>query len=132
MRKQGWPYNRQDVVRKMTDEATTRSTTSSPPQMGQNMRLFKVYLWDDSTLPNGFREKKIYNVEGFSTHPRTRLVESPDDADIIVWVTVRGNTEAEIPPVNYSNVLLLDYAGMLSFQLIHKKCIFWLWNFSMY
>lgn len=74
----------------------------------------KVHLWDDTTLPNGYREKKLYSLEGFSSHPRTTLVDSPEDADLIAWVTVRGNTEKEVPPANYSNVILLDYAGMYS------------------
>ncbi len=74
--------------------------------------VLKVHLWDDTTLPNGYREKKLYSLEGFSTHPRTTLVDSPEDADIIAWVSVRGNTEKEVPPENYSNVILLDYAGM--------------------
>lgn len=78
----------------------------------------KVHLWDDTTLPNGYREKKLYSLEGFSTHPRTTLVDSPEDADIIAWVSVRGNTEKEIPPKNYPNVVLLDYADGCS---IHQK-----------
>ena len=73
--------------------------------------MLKVHLWDDSTLPNGYREKKLYSVEGFATHPRTTLVDSPEDAYLIVWVSVRGVLEKEIPPANYKNVVLLDYAG---------------------
>ena len=73
-----------------------------------------MHIWDDTTLPMGYREKKLYSVEGFSTHPRTTLVDSAEDADLIAWVSVRGNTEKEIPPTNYSNVVLLDYAGMCS------------------
>ena len=80
-------------------------------------RVFNVHLWDDSTFPHGYREKKLYSVEGFSSHPRTTLVDSPEDADLIVWVSVRSNTEAEIPPANYSNVILLDYAGMYTHTL---------------
>lgn len=81
-------------------------------------RVFNVHLWDDSTFPHGYREKKLYSVEGFSSHPRTTLVDSPEDADLIVWVSVRSNTEAEIPPANYSNVILLDYADGCS---AHQK-----------
>ena len=74
-------------------------------------RVLKIHLWDDSTLPHGYREKKLYSVEGFTNHPRTQLVPSADDADLIVWPTVRGNTEGEVPPSNFSNVVVLDYAG---------------------
>lgn len=84
--------------------AASRSTTSDAG------RIYRVHLWDDSTLPNGFREKELYSTEGFKTHPRTTLVDSPEDADIVVWVSVRGHMEAEIPPSNYSNVVLLDYS----------------------
>jgi len=52
----------------------------------------------------------MLNIEGFSLHPRTNLVDSPEEADIIVWASTRGLTEREIPPSNYSNVVLLDYA----------------------
>ena len=79
-------------------------------------RVLKVHLWDD-TGPGGFREKKIYNPEGFSTHSETTLVDSPDDADLVVWVTVRGNTEEEVPPRYEPNVILLDYAGRCEFFL---------------
>ena len=79
-------------------------------------RVLKVHLWDD-TGPGGFREKKLYNPEGFSTHSETTLVDSPDDADLVVWVTVRGNTEEEVPPRYEPNVILLDYAGRCEFFL---------------
>lgn len=94
------------LVKKIDDlklEATTNSNSNSN-------RLYKVHLWDDTTLPNGFREKMLYSVEGFTANSRTTLVDTPDDADLIVWATVRGNTEKEVPPSNYSNVILLDYA----------------------
>ncbi len=50
------------------------------------------------------------NTEGFSLHPRTFLVDSPAEADIVVWVSTRGKMESEIPPSDYRNVVLLDYA----------------------
>ncbi len=28
----------------------------------------------------------------------------------VVWVSTRANTEAEVPPDHYANVVLLDYA----------------------
>ena len=37
-------------------------------------------------------------------------MDSPEEADIVIWVSTRGYTEAENPPSNYSNVVLLDYA----------------------
>ena len=76
-------------------------------------------MWNDSS-PIGGKREKLYNQEGWSNHPRTQLVDSPNDADLIVWVTTRGNTEAEIPPRNYSNipVVLLDYADGCS---LHQK-----------
>ena len=77
-------------------------------------RVLKVHLWDD-TGPGGFREKKIYNPEGFSTHSETTLVDSPDDADLVVWVTVRGNMQQKVPPRHEPNVILLDYAGRCEF-----------------
>ena len=85
-------------------------------------RIFRVHLWDDST-PYGRREKKFYAKEGFATNPLTTLVDSPEDADIIVWVSVRGHMEKEIPPSNYSNVVLLDYAGTCSYVVIFCCCI---------
>jgi len=72
-------------------------------------RSYNVNLWDDGTYCK-LRETML-NTEGFSLHPRTNLVHSPDDADIIVWVSTRGYTEGEVPPPsNYSNVVLLDYS----------------------
>jgi len=72
-------------------------------------RSYNVNLWDDGTYCK-LREMML-NTEGFSLHPRTTLVHSPDDADIIVWVSTRGMWEREVPPPNnYSNVVLLDYA----------------------
>ena len=54
-----------------------------------------MHLWDDTDGPrNGFREKQLFNPEGFSTHNETTLVDSPCDADLVVWVTVRGRMEA--------------------------------------
>ena len=54
-----------------------------------------MHLWDDTDGPrNGFREKQLFNHEGFSTHNETTLVDSPYDADLVVWVTVRGRMEA--------------------------------------
>jgi hypothetical protein len=93
--------------------SSSRSSSSGANENAKdsNNRVLKVHLWDDSTLPNGYREKMLYSIEGFSTHPRTTLVDSPDDADLIVWVSVRGNTEKEVPPADYKNVILLDYAG---------------------
>lgn len=71
----------------------------------------KIHLWDDTCPEYGRREKQFFNVEGWSTHPRTMLVNRPEEADVVVWVSVRSNTEREVPPRNYSNVVLLDYAG---------------------
>ena len=45
----------------------------------------------------------MFNKEGWSNHPETTLVDKPDDAELIVWVTTRARTELEIPPTNYSN-----------------------------
>ena len=102
----------QEVPREKIDVLPLASSIEGTnAQDSNNNRVLKVHLWDDSTLPNGYREKKLYSVEGFSTHPRTTLVDSPDDADLIVWVSVRGNLEKEIPPADYKNVVLLDYAG---------------------
>lgn len=82
-------------------------------------RVLKVHLWDDTDIPeHGFREKQIYSPEGFSTHHETTLVDSPYDADLVVWVTVRGNTEKEVPPRMEPNVVLLDYADGCS---LHQK-----------
>jgi len=93
------------------------ASSSGSNAQDSNNRVLKVHLWDDSTLPNGYREKKLYSVEGFATHPRTTLVDSPEDADLIVWVSVRGVLEKEIPPANYKNVVLLDYAdGCIAHQ----------------
>jgi len=100
-----------DVLKKkldllVTDVVSISSMSQSTPE---DKHIFKVHLWDDSTS-GGYREKKLYSEEGFATNPRTVLVDSPDDADIIVWTSVRACTECEIPPSNYTNVVLLDYA----------------------
>jgi len=94
------------------------ASRSGTKEQDTNNRVLKVHIWDDTTLPMGYREKKLYSVEGFSTHPRTTLVDSAEDADLIAWVSVRGNTEKEIPPTNYSNVVLLDYADGCN---VHQK-----------
>lgn len=91
-----------ELVKKIDDLKLVATTSSD--------RLYKVHLWDDTTLPHGFREKMLYSVEGFTAYSRTTLVDTPDDADLIVWTTVRGNTEKEVPPSNFSNVVILDYA----------------------
>lgn len=100
-----------ELVKKIDDLKLVATTNSD--------RLYKVHLWDDTTLPNGFREKMLYSVEGFTANSRTTLVDTPDDADLIVWATVRGNTEKEVPPSNYSNVVLLDYAD--GCRPLHQK-----------
>eukprot|EP00985_Skeletonema_marinoi_P006850 scaffold2996_cov122-Skeletonema_marinoi.AAC.1 len=94
------------------------ASRSGTKEQDTNNRVLKVHIWDDTTLPMGYREKKLYSVEGFSTHPRTTLVDSAEDADLIAWVSVRGNTEKEIPPTNHSNVVLLDYADGCN---VHQK-----------
>lgn len=89
-----------------------------PPKLNDDGQvIYKVHLWDDKSRKSdssiyGYREKKLYSKEGFSTHPQTTLVDKPEDADIIVWVTVRGNIKKEIPPRDFHNVLVLDYGGM--------------------
>lgn len=108
------------LVKKFDD--LLASTSNGMPQNNDKDRVYKVHLWDDTTLPMGFREKKLYSVAGFSTNHRTTLVDSPEDADIIVWVSVRGNTEKEVPPSNYNNVVILDYAGMYCMYDIRIFC----------
>ena len=83
-------------------------------------RKYKIHLWNDTSPKPTTNKETMYNQEGWSKHPRTKLVDSPDDADLIVWVTTRGNTEAEIPPRNYPNipVVLLDYSDGCS---LHQK-----------
>ena len=117
MRKQGWPYNKGMKNEHATFRHEIEEVETTPSSSG---KVYKVHLWDDSTLPEGFREKMLYSVEGFTTHPRTALVDKADDADLIAWVTVRGggSMEKEIPPSNYSNVVLLDYADECA---VHQK-----------
>ena len=98
-------------LRLLATDAENSGSTSQPTLKDES--VFKVHLWDDSASPaHGYREKQLYAKEGFATHPRIALVDSPDDADIIVWVTVMSCWDCEIPPKDYINVVVLDYAGM--------------------
>ncbi|EJK73495.1 hypothetical protein THAOC_04878, partial [Thalassiosira oceanica] len=101
----------QDLQREMKDLKAEVANMSKHTLDDPTNRVLKVHLWDDTDIPeHGFREKQIYSPEGFSTHHETTLVDSPYDADLVVWVTVRGNTEKEVPPRMEPNVVLLDYA----------------------
>ena len=71
-------------------------------------RVYKVSLHDDHTHLKQ-REEMIVK-EGILRHPLTMLVESPDEADIVFWVSTRANTEAEVAPTKLSNLIILDFA----------------------
>ena len=101
-----------NLQREMKDLKAEVANMSKPAFDDLTGRVLKVHLWDDTDGPrNGFREKQLFNHEGFSTHNETTLVDSPYDADLVVWVTVRGRMEAELPPRFEPNVVILDYAG---------------------
>ncbi|KAL7533084.1 hypothetical protein ACHAWF_004330 [Thalassiosira exigua] len=70
--------------------------------------VYKVHLWDDGTYCK-FREI-LYNHEGWHYHPNAIMVGSPDEADVVVWITTRARFEAERPPSDSHNVVLLDYS----------------------
>jgi len=48
--------------------------------------------------------------EGLERNNRTIIVDSEEDSDMVVWVSTRANTEKEVPPNRFDNVVLLDYA----------------------
>ena len=105
-----------------------------PPKVNDDGQyIYRVHLWDDMTRKSdstvyGFKEKSIYSKEGFSSHPRTILVDNPEDADIVVWVTVRGKMKKEIPPRDFQNVVVLDYGGMLCIVIVHLLLHPW-WDY---
>lgn len=66
----------------------------------------RVHIWDDGN-PYKKRER-LLNIEGVSSHPNTSLVETPNEADIILWISTRSADET--PPTNFSNVVVLDYS----------------------
>jgi len=68
----------------------------------------KVHLWDDGN-PYKKREQ-MYNDEGWATNEDTTLVNTADLADVIVWITTMTRVEKEIAPLEYDNVIVLDYA----------------------
>jgi hypothetical protein len=72
-----------------------------PPQL-------RVHLWND-TNPNKLKEL-LFNQEGWSLHPRTRLVDRWEDADLVVWITTMVRVEMEVVPLNIPNVVVLDYS----------------------
>ena len=82
--------------------------SSTAKKDSSTLTTYKVHFWDDGTYCK-VREE-LQSKEGFATHPQTSLVDTPEEADIIVWVTTRARLEAENPPQNYTNVVLLDYA----------------------
>ena len=71
-------------------------------------RVYKVSLHNDHTQLKQ-REEMIVR-EGLLRHPFTTIVDSPDEADIVVWVSTRANTEAEVAPTKLSNLIILDFA----------------------
>ena len=73
-------------------------------------QTYQVHIWNDGTFCN-LRETFLIK-EGFTLNPHTILVESPDKADIIVWVSTGAAAEKEMPPsCNYSTpVVILDYS----------------------
>ena len=71
-------------------------------------RVYKVSLHNDHTQLKQ-REEMIVR-EGLLRHPLTTIVDSPDEADIVVWVSTRANTEAEVAPTKLSNLIILDFA----------------------
>lgn len=82
--------------------------SSTPKKDSSTLTTYKIHFWDDGTYCK-VREE-LQSKEGFATHPQTSLVDTPEEADIIVWVSTRARLEAENPPQNYTNVVLLDYA----------------------
>ena len=47
---------------------------------------------------------------GWQKHRRVQIVESPHDADLIVWTSTRSRLENEVVPPGHAPVVLLDYA----------------------
>ena len=118
-----------DVIDQSTEQVYAHAPVSSAADVDQAYKVAaKAFETWSQTTPSErqlalfriadaleARAEEAADVESENTgKPRTTLVDSAEDADLIALVSVRGNTEKEIPPTNYSNVVLLDYAGMCS------------------
>lgn len=89
-------------------------------------KQLKVHFWDDTThaapredilVGEGWTEyngKKLGHKKDSSTPPWFVKTDDPAEADIIIWVTVMGRHEKEVPPIDsmkhLHKVIVLDHA----------------------
>ena len=78
----------------------------------------KVFLYHVGML--GPRELQ-YNKDGWANHPRTRVVHSMADADLVVWLSTMTFSDKEIPPETEKPVVLLDYSDGCRIHRGRKK-----------
>ena len=115
-----------------TLESALESVGTSDPVV--TPRSLKVHLWDDSThkapredllVAEGWTEYnglELGHKEDSSTAPWFVKTDDPEEADLIVWISVMAIHEAEIPPddptKHLHKVIVLDYADGCT---VHKK-----------